>query len=44
MNRNDFTVYIVDDDQSVRDALGLMLSVRSYKTALFADAASFLDG
>jgi RNA polymerase sigma factor (sigma-70 family) len=44
MNRSDFTVYIVDDDQSVRDALGLMLSVRSYKTALFADAASFLDG
>lgn len=44
MNRNDLTVYIVDDDQSVRDALGLMLSVRSYKTALFADAASFLDG
>ncbi|MGH8636055.1 MAG: response regulator transcription factor [Burkholderiales bacterium] len=44
MNRNDFTIYIVDDDQSVRDALGLMLSVRSYKTALFADAASFLDG
>jgi FixJ family two-component response regulator len=44
MNSNDLTVYIVDDDQSVRDALGLMLSVRSYKTALFADAASFLDG
>jgi FixJ family two-component response regulator len=44
MNRSDFTVYIVDDDQSVRDALGLMLSVRSYRTALFADAASFLDG
>lgn len=44
MNRSEFTVYIVDDDQSVRDALGLMLSVRSYKTALFADAASFLEG
>jgi FixJ family two-component response regulator len=44
MNRSDMTVYIVDDDQSVRDALGLMLSVRSYRTALFADAASFLDG
>jgi RNA polymerase sigma factor (sigma-70 family) len=44
MNRDDFTVYIVDDDQSVRDALGLMLSVRSYRTALFADAASFLEG
>jgi RNA polymerase sigma factor (sigma-70 family) len=44
MNRGDFTVYIVDDDQSVRDALGLMLSVRGYRTALFADAASFLAG
>ena len=44
MNRTELTVYIVDDDQSVRDALGLMLSVRSYRTALFADAASFLDG
>ncbi|RPI45238.1 MAG: DNA-binding response regulator [Betaproteobacteria bacterium] len=44
MNRSDFTVYIVDDDQSVRDALGLMLSVRSYRTALFSDAASFLQG
>jgi RNA polymerase sigma factor (sigma-70 family) len=44
MNRGDFTVYIIDDDQSVRDALGLMLSVRGYRTALFADAASFLSG
>ena len=44
MNRGDFTVYIVDDDQSVRDALGLMLSVRGYRTALFADAASYLSG
>ena len=44
MNRNELTVYIVDDDQSVRNALGLMLSVRSYRTALFADASSFLSG
>ena len=44
MSRSDLTVYIVDDDQSVRDALGLMLSVRSYRTALFSDAASFLEG
>ena len=44
MNRSELTVYIVDDDQSVRNALGLMLSVRSYRTALFADAASFLAG
>lgn len=44
MNRADFTVYIVDDDPSVRDALGLMLSVRGYRTALFSDAAGFLEG
>ena len=42
MNRNELTVYIVDDDASVRNALALMLSVRSYRTALFSDAASFL--
>jgi FixJ family two-component response regulator len=42
MNRNELTVYIVDDDPSVRNALALMLSVRSYRTALFSDAASFL--
>jgi len=43
MKRSELTVYIVDDDPSVRNALALMLSVRSYRTALFADAASFLD-
>jgi len=44
MNRSDLTVYIVDDDQSVRDAIALMLSVRGYRTASFADARSFLEG
>jgi len=43
VSSNDYTVYIVDNDQSVRDALALMLSLRGYRTALFADAASFLD-
>jgi len=42
MSPHDMTVYIVDDDPSVRDALGLMLSVRNHRTATFADAASFL--
>lgn len=42
MHRNDMTIYIVDDDASVRDALAIMLSVRGYRTASFADAASFL--
>ncbi|WP_319244515.1 sigma-70 family RNA polymerase sigma factor [uncultured Propionivibrio sp.] len=35
-------VYIVDDDASVRDSLGLMLGLRGYQTVVFADAASFL--
>lgn len=36
------TVYIIDDDAAVRDALGLLLGLRGYRTAFFADAASFL--
>ncbi len=36
------TVYVVEDDASVRDSLALMLSVAGYRTALFADAEAFL--
>jgi FixJ family two-component response regulator len=36
------TVYIVDDDASVRDALSLLLSLRGYLTATFASAEDFL--
>ena len=36
------TVYIVDDDTAVRDSLALMLGLAGYRTALFADAESFL--
>ena len=36
------TVFIIDDDAAVRDALGLSLGVRGYRTAIFADAESFL--
>lgn len=39
----DFTIYIVEDDASVRDALGLLLGLRGYRTAIFADAESFLQ-
>ena len=39
---NENTVYIVDDDASVRDALGLLLSLHGYRTAFFADASAFL--
>lgn len=40
---SNLTVYIVDDDHSVRDALGLLLSVRGYRTAVFANAEGFLN-
>lgn len=36
------TVFIVDDDGSVRDALSLMLSLRKHATATFASAEDFL--
>ena len=36
-------VYLIDDDASVRDALGGMLGYSGYRTRLFADAESFLE-
>ncbi len=36
------TVYIVDDDASVRDSLALMLGLAGYGTAMFADAEALL--
>ena len=36
------TVYVVDDDASIRDSLALMLGLGGYATRLFADAESFL--
>lgn len=36
------TVFIVDDDASVRDALALLLGLRGYPVAVFADAESFI--
>jgi FixJ family two-component response regulator len=38
----DFVVYVVDDDPDVRDALGLLLRVHGYRTALFETAEAFL--
>ncbi|RJG02447.1 response regulator transcription factor [Noviherbaspirillum sedimenti] len=43
MNSNNNTVYIVDDDAAVRDALGLLLSLHGYSTAFFADSMAFLN-
>lgn len=36
------TVFVVDDDASIRDSLSLLLSLRGYVTALFANAEDFL--
>jgi FixJ family two-component response regulator len=38
----ELTVFLVDDDAAVRDALGLLLGIRGYRMALFANAADFL--
>ncbi|MBN9694213.1 MAG: response regulator transcription factor [Zoogloea sp.] len=39
---DNLTVFIVDDDLSVRDALSLLLAIHDYRVAAFADADSFL--
>ncbi|MFN4326370.1 MAG: response regulator transcription factor [Azonexus sp.] len=39
---DNLTVFIVDDDPSVRDALSLLLGVEDYRVAVFGDAESFL--
>jgi len=43
MHQDNLTVYILDDDPSVRDALSLRLGVEGYRTALFANAEAFLS-
>jgi RNA polymerase sigma factor (sigma-70 family) len=43
MRADGLTVYIVEDDASVRDSLALMLGLAGYRTAVFADAEAFLD-
>jgi RNA polymerase sigma factor (sigma-70 family) len=42
MQPSGYTTFIVEDDQSVRDSLGLLLGLRGYPVAVFADAESFL--
>lgn len=37
------TVYLVDDDPAVRDALGLLIEHEGYAVACFASAEAFLD-
>lgn len=43
MQPSSYTVFIIEDDQSVRDALGLLLGLRGYPVAMFADGLSFLQ-
>ncbi|MEW6690696.1 MAG: response regulator, partial [Pseudomonadota bacterium] len=42
MRAERLTVYVVDDDASVRDSLALMLGIAGYRSALFGDAEAFL--
>lgn len=43
MQPSGYTIFIVEDDPAVRDSLGLLLGLRGYPVALFADAQSFLE-
>jgi len=40
---NDPTVFVVDDDASIRDALSLLISLKGLRTAVFSSAESFLE-
>lgn len=42
MMHSGYPIFIVEDDQSVRDALGLLLGMDGHPVTLFADAESFL--
>ncbi|MFZ5510434.1 MAG: response regulator transcription factor [Pseudomonadota bacterium] len=42
MTEGDRTVFIVDDDAGVRDSLALLLSLRGFRTVVFASAEDFL--
>ena len=40
---SDATVFLIDDDASVRDSLSLLLSLKGMRTQLFAAAEAFLE-
>jgi two-component system response regulator FixJ len=43
MNFDSPVVYVVDDDDALRDALGLLLSAAGFTNLAYASAAEFLD-
>lgn len=43
MRSESLTVFIIDDDPSVRDSIALMLGLIGFRTAVFADAEAFLS-
>lgn len=43
MRSENLTVFIIDDDPSVRDSIALMLGLIGFRTAVFADAEAFLS-
>jgi RNA polymerase sigma factor (sigma-70 family) len=43
MNDQDGTVFLIDDDPGVRDALSLLLSLKGMSTRPFASAESFIE-
>lgn len=43
MDASNKTVFVVEDDASVRDSLALFLGLSGYAVRMFADAESFLD-
>lgn len=42
MRSERLTVFVIDDDPSVRDSIALMLGLEGYRTSVFADAEAFL--
>lgn len=40
---NDPTVFVVDDDAAIRDALSLLISLKGLRSAVFATAEDFLN-
>ncbi len=42
MRSERLTVYVIDDDASVRDSIAIMLGLEGYRTSVFADAEAFV--